>query len=600
VTGNNDKDLLGQLLENMNRKNLTEKLMMIYLLKVKGQKNSLYLDRYCHLVRDTDRAIDPKKKMPDCTDWDCKQKKLTVYDKKLVNSGFKIFLIIKQLEDKMPNDQRLISLGMQKVVHKPEFELFQKEYNFMSHPDFNTGSGGSVANNNLNLLLQSRKKRTSGKVAPGLTAKGTRYFEKEEESPLREGMEEPNTANNSLTKIFKNMNFSAPNDFKGTTLNQSKTQSPFFEGMFKNGEVAKTISQLSNAEEVLAEYHENEKRKYYNEARTFFNSYVASVEILFNQKIEKVHFKIPYCCKFISRSVKESIIRKVNRGSDQERLESFFFKVANYEYKMMHSQSLSEWKYLYFLTKNWETIKIINLLIVVGINVIMLLDFTHVATENFDIAIKQDYNSLRPDVSFTTQSTRIAFYSLSIAELVLSFFILLLCLYERYPIILYKFANQDTYIKLREKKRNEKFNDESTIDWSAEGHADALEDRKTQPGKRQIFFSIITDMKNLNTIVIFGLSILAMFGYYIVYAVLLFDIIFISKSLSTIIKSLSKSGFMLFLTFALAVIILYLYSILGFNYFPQQYTHFVASVLHSPMKYTRTTATRYGTVSSAQ
>jgi hypothetical protein len=577
VTGNNDKELLGQLLENMNRKNLAEKLMMIYLLKVKEHKDYLYLDRYCHLVRDTDRTKDSKKKMPECTDWDCKEKKLTVYDKKLVNSGFKIFLIIKQLEDKMPNDQRLISLGMQKVVHKPEFELFKKEYNFMSHPDFNTGSGGSAINNNLNLLLQSRKKKASSKVSPNMTVKSTRYFEKDEEFPLREGAEEPMAANNSLTKLFKGMDLSGVPEVKGSAMNTAKTHSPFLDGGIRNGKVATKIDQLSNAEEVLAEYYENEKRKYYNEARTFFNSYVASVEILFNQKIEKVHFKIPYCCKFISRSVKESIIRKVNRGSDQERLESFFFKVSNYEYKMMHSQALSQWKYLYFLTKNWETIKIVNLLVVVGINVIMLIDFTHVATENFDIAIKQDYNSLRPDVSFTTQSRRVAFYSLSIAQLVLSFFVLLLCLYERYPIILYKFANQDTYIKLREKKKNEKFNDESTVDWSAMAQSDGLEDRKVQPGKRQIFFSIITDMKNLNTIIIFGLSILAMFGYYIVYAVLLFDIVFISKSLSTIIKSLSKSGFMLFLTFALAVIILYLYSIMGFNYFPQDYTHFVTS-----------------------
>ena len=64
-----------------------------------------------------------------------------------------------------------------------------------------------------------------------------------------------------------------------------------------------------------------QKKLHYQEARKFFVSYTATVEVERNGKLEIVPFRIPFYCKFISENIKNDIIWNTNRESDQERLE---------------------------------------------------------------------------------------------------------------------------------------------------------------------------------------------------------------------------------------------------------------------------------------
>ena len=57
-----------------------------------------------------------------------------------------------------------------------------------------------------------------------------------------------------------------------------------------------------------------------NKCFKYFKGMTGSVEILKDGNIHKCYFEIPLVCKFITDNIRQHIIYKANRNSDQERI----------------------------------------------------------------------------------------------------------------------------------------------------------------------------------------------------------------------------------------------------------------------------------------
>ena len=508
VTGNEDQRLLGLFVESLNRDFLANQLLKIYISKVMDKKKYLFLDKYCSLVEDGDNddneSIDDDINAPNqnpekiptstrCLLDSCKEGKIAYYDLMVVNTGFKIFLIVKQLEDKMENHRSLEILGIQKVTDTPAFNQIRKKYKLYDFQEYNPNPN-DVKNLNIEIYTNNPSQTmNSNKVSPSPSQKNN--------SQKNEGGDNKNSEN------FK-------------------------------------------------EFIDNEKKIYFNEARKFFSSYVASLEINYRANIEKVHYQIPYRCRYISSSIKNSIIREVNRNSDQERIESFFFKVRYYEYEMVKRQGLSEYTILYYLTTNWKALKYFNYLLIIILNILMTIYIN-----------KYDNNE-------NIKNTRVylLYRIISYIQVFISFILLILTAYDRHPVILYSSSKDDYFLKERERLKNTKFDEKTRIDIELKKNIRHESMRKRSSTFNKIY-TIVTDITNIYNLILFIISILSTIWFNLLYGVLLLDIVSISRSLSKILTALLKNIKLMILTCILCVLLLYLYSVIGFIWFSDDYIH---------------------------
>lgn len=597
VTGNENSYLLGLLLDSLSKKHLKDQLLKIYILKVKTNKSLLFLDKYCRLVDsevDDTRSTDPEKYVANCTQDYCREKKISYFDLMMVNTAFKIFLIIKQLEDKMTNTSALDSLGYQKLVNKPEFEVIRKKHSIMDLREFTTKEN-SLKNLNLNKIVSMKKNSESNKVH-ALNSRSSRYVEAQPaglEAEVEDTDEDIESENDQMIEMIPDMQ--ALSHVKEEDKNAVKSLAKVI------GEMAISVKGAEDAH-TINDFFKYEKKRYYNHARQFFSSYVAALEINYQGKMEKVHFQIPYCCKFISKSIKRNLVREVNRNSDQERLESFFFKAKHYEYEMQRRQNLSEWKFLYFFVKHWKAIKYINFSLIVAINIMMVIYFQHdyqesvIQQDSYTVSTVKSMTGKTPSISFSNITAEVIFKVMTYIQVVMAGIVLLFCAYENYPKILYNTSKNENFLREREKLKNTKFNDR--LQAKVEKTESAREARyKSQMTKTSMLYSNLIDFNNVYNVVLFIISVLSMLKYPLLYSILLFDLVKLSKTLSSIFMALIMSSKLLSLTMLLTTIALYFYSVLGFNYFPRDYFHEVYLNDARSRRSTRTTAIRYWTVS---
>jgi hypothetical protein len=135
IVGNDDVDSLNTLLETLDKDSLVNKLIEIYMCKVKGKKSELILDLFCHRVfedDDSDKDQDEKdpnfQKKHQCTDYYCHEGYRTKIDKLLVETAFKIFLIMQQFEDKIGDNAGIDGFRYQFVPHRVEIRSLSRLY----------------------------------------------------------------------------------------------------------------------------------------------------------------------------------------------------------------------------------------------------------------------------------------------------------------------------------------------------------------------------------------------------------------------------------------------------------------------------------------
>jgi hypothetical protein len=588
VTGNEDQRLLGLLLDSLSKKHLKDQLLKIYILKVKSKKNLLFLDKYCSIVsqedqEDDNKNVDPEKYVARCTKDYCREKKISYFDLMMVNTAFKIFLIIKQLEDRMPNNASLESLGLQKLANRPEFEEIRKKHSIYHLTEFSSKEK-KLTNLNLNKIVNIKKANSSKVSALGNRA------QKYTDQPIVEDDEDDNDTGKEEDTVYVE-NLQDEGEFE----NLGEDKEAILNFAQAIGKLAFNMKGAEDAQ-MLNEFFKYEKKRYYNEARQFFSSYVASLEINYEGTIQKVHFQIPYCCKFISKSIKRSAIREVNRNSDQERLESFYNKVKHYEFEMKRRQHMSQWRLIYFFIKHWKIINYVNFLLILGINILMVIYFEHsyqassTSAEDYKVTTVNSMTNRLPQTSFPDTTARVVFNIMTYFQVAMAFIVLIFCAYEQYPIIHYNSSKVDNSLGEREKLKNTKFDDKLQAEVER-SELDRRERIRNKTNHTSMVFSSLKDFDNIYNLCLFIISIISMWNYPLLYALLLFDLVKLSKTLSNIFMALLASSKLLVLMLLLSLIVLYFYSVLGFNYFPKDYLHEVSNFEPRNHRPTRTTAT---------
>jgi hypothetical protein len=547
IVGNEDNDNLNTLLDSLDKDGLVNKLIEIYMTKVKGKKSELILDLFCHRVFEEDNEDEANEEKGSgfqsrlqCTDYYCSEGYRTKVDKLLVETGFKIFLIMQQFEDKVGDNPAILGFKYHQVPPLNRNSVIEEVL---------FGHSKGIAQNNLGLVKTSsltteKLQRTSG--------------DKSEEDEKRM----MGARQYLMTKIsfFGN---------KGPKFKKRdrKVVSEHLKETHEN-EKRKVLSQEEafrlQAQDIDSEFLDHYKRVLFNEARQFFTSYVASVEVLHKDEIIKVHFTIPYFCRYITRRIEEDIIWNTERSSDQERLEMFLSNVDKYEYQMKRRQSMSSKKLLYFFISNWRKIKVLAYIWVVLLNIVLLVSVVHGygVTEDSDgtltYTITHVYNNFSAEIK---DKFEIPLIILEILQLVFCLINFILMMYESGPEIIfneylrkhYETAKKNQQVKLTSNSKST--NEHVTFN----------------PNDLNLFKRVGTALKSFSNqynLLMVVLSAVALSGYKLLYSLILLDLISLSRNLRRTVASFIRNYRLILVSALLILLLVYFLSVIGFEYFP--------------------------------
>lgn len=283
----------------------------------------------------------------------------------------------------------------------------------------------------------------------------------------------------------------------------------------------------------------------------FFNSFIGCVEVIYNGNMEIVYFPIPFKCKFLTSSSKYEIIYSVSRNSQQEKIEDFLQKVNVAIIEMKEQQLLSRKKGLKALTSCWSQFYFLSYLLILTINGIM-------------IGTIKDNRELELDSNDTVSGPQVAMTVLGALQL---FFTVL-------GFVCYIIEYKKKIIEERKLRQNG-FEIE---DYYGIQHNDSIlmKDKyeKLNSNPKTVLRNLTSLIMHKETVyhVFFFLPLSFMSLFYpILYPWLLLDIVKRSDSIRNIVKSISLNLFQLMMTALLGLIVIYIFSVIGFMYFQDCY-----------------------------
>lgn len=547
IVGNEDLYSLDSLLDSLNKDGLVNKLIEIYISKVKGRKSELILDQFCYKVFEEDHADGGDEqedyikegrpeKITRCTYYQCFEGYRTKVDKLLVETGFKIFLIIQQLEDK--------------IGENPGIEGFR--YRFVPHLSRNVEVENKLFSNPEAMLQINTGLHETTTTKGDLL--GRRTTEKDQESKKGHQI------------LMKEITFFGNNPSKIKTKDRKSPVEPIptlQDTNLKNGLSQEERSKLQQ-DKINPEYLEHYKRVLFNEGRQFFMSYVASVEVLHKDELIKIHFTIPYFCKYITEKIKNSIIWNTDRSSDQERLEMFLSKFDKYEYQMKRRQAISSRKCLYFFIDSWRLIRFLAYLVVVLINLVLLVSVTHQYTteKNAESYLVYTLTTIYNNFSIMIKSNFITpLIVLEVFQLLFCLVNFLLVMLETAPEIIF-----NSYLL----KRIEAFKKSQQLRFANSSKAGS---DLTNFNPHSISFLrkgvlVMKSFTNQYNLLLIILSAIALSGYKALYALLLFDIVTHSQNLRSTVVNFIRNYKIIVMSGVILILLVYFLSIIGFEYFP--------------------------------
>ena len=390
MIGNESKSLLKTLIEGLDRSAISLQLINIFKWWVKPQAKVLFLDKQCQKATG-DSEKNPSENENNCSEYECDLGYLSLLDKLVVETGFKIFLIFQRLEDMLGSDPNIESTDGKEDEDGYDTEMSQKERIEVSEVIVEPGKRKEQHLYTLTTLFNPKKMMR--KDSPELPTRD-----------LNRRATKKNTISPFVPRFPSQRNLKEPSTREGM----------------------KPTSKKGNQDTV--EIQESGK-KLLGEARQFFSSYVASLEVLHEGNLVQVHFQIPYFCRHITKEIKKDIIWNANRSSDQERLEKFFSNIRNYEYQMKRRQNLASRPILYFIVRNYTRFLAVNFLLILIINIGILMGNFHPSSRSID----QNQNIIeRVDSSKITKNAIITtpLLIVQIIQVLFCFLLLLVGLYD--------------------------------------------------------------------------------------------------------------------------------------------------------------------------
>lgn len=279
----------------------------------------------------------------------------------------------------------------------------------------------------------------------------------------------------------------------------------------------------------------------------FFNKHTGNIEVVFAGGIFRVYFYYPPEFKGLSKAIKENFHRKAVRESDQAKLKYLLdsvpeiMEIIKHEFFLMNL--IKKNKIAHFIASNIENFRISAFILTI------LLNLTILTSYKFDRVERSAFTYAPDDDGIGVNATKIWMNFLGFLQLALCILIVIFFLAKAGPILAKKGWEQTNFFTLR-----------------------------LISSKYTIAHIIVKIFRTLNTIfyvlsdidVIFYtlytvFSVLGTSSHPIYFSLLLLDIVYRYPSLQNVVNSIYLPRKALLLTFALMIVIVYLFAI--FSYF---------------------------------
>lgn len=294
-------------------------------------------------------------------------------------------------------------------------------------------------------------------------------------------------------------------------------------------------------------------------AQDFYYSNISSVEINNREQLAKLFFRVPTMCRYLTVKSRTELITKANRTSHQEKIEDFCNKSKIYEVEMKHQQGIARYPIFdYFLSK-WRIYGILSFIMIICINLILLGTVKRLE----DTSDEWEFDS--------SIDSKALLASVAIIQIILASLVYICYLFEYLPVIKYRVRLQSKGSQ-NLKYMSSYFNrikgtelmKEVLIRTETKENISSLSCFTTL----QIIF---TDFECVYNLVYLIISVLC-WKWALLYSVLLLDLIKRNKDLKNILRSITLNSYQLILTTILGIIVIYIFSIVGFLSFSSFYS----------------------------
>ncbi|CAG9318629.1 unnamed protein product [Blepharisma stoltei] len=290
-----------------------------------------------------------------------------------------------------------------------------------------------------------------------------------------------------------------------------------------------------------------------NMAYEFYLSFISSVEIEKDGKLEQCYFKIPAMITFLSEKLRDQMAFSVSRDSHEEKMKSYFQLVDKYKRHMQHLQYLSRFRNLSWFCSKTKTIENFSYAMVVFINCLLVGGMKSVNDTNLNVGYF-------PGTYFFN-----IFAAILITLRVVIFFFNLA---ENYPLILYEHLEKPKDSDIYNMPALYKFRGTILMRYFVQ---DSTSRRKKRTvGSTIKCFYLITSFQNLYNILFFIIVCIA-WNNPLWYSVLLLDILYRSEELRNIAKAVTLNWRQLGLALILGIFFVYIFSIGAFLWLGEYY-----------------------------
>jgi hypothetical protein len=288
-------------------------------------------------------------------------------------------------------------------------------------------------------------------------------------------------------------------------------------------------------------------------ADAYYSMNIGRVEVMHKTELVKLLFYMPPLTKFVTEKSRKDLVTKVNRNSQQEKIEDFFNRSKGMQVEMEHQQELARWPIIAAFVSHWNAMAKVAFVLLVILNLVLFASVEHVDGQTGDWRYIE--NS-----SFDVEAL-VRF--LSITQVILSVLVVLCYLVEYYPLILYKgkTGGRNTALISYDNFRFKRVHGTILMDELVSITKRSFNDRVGSS------FDIVRSLaKDRNFVYCLIYLIMSVIGniFVLFYCLLLFDIIRRSADLVNVLKAITLNWKQLLLTLVLGAIVIYLFSIIAF------------------------------------
>eukprot|EP01006_Ploeotia_vitrea_P023908 TRINITY_DN56589_c0_g1_i1.p1 TRINITY_DN56589_c0_g1~~TRINITY_DN56589_c0_g1_i1.p1 ORF type:complete len:579 (+),score=47.73 TRINITY_DN56589_c0_g1_i1:24-1739(+) len=285
----------------------------------------------------------------------------------------------------------------------------------------------------------------------------------------------------------------------------------------------------------------------------FFNAITGSIEILRDQRVEKVHFRIPAMSMAnLSKESKEKLIAEVDRDSQQAKLTAFFDQCQDLIFEIEHNQEVAQSSFLNTLQRNSDKLNFAGLLLALIIGLYLFFVLTHEVSE--DVMAKTFWGqntALRKGWVFGIYLA-MALGQVTIQGLLLTHFV-------AGPLAAHRKDKWRNY----EAEQDDKAAEEAAANFTASSEFNVRTLPKHEKWKLEIKFTL--SQPNLAPRLLFFL--MALFGtilHPIFFCIQPLQLVGKSTQLRNVVRSVTKNWRALLLTGVLLVVVVYIFAIVAF------------------------------------